>query len=87
MPTVDLLIETEVSNSVRARQVQASFDVPERKKESLRWQMAMPIETRPWTVGLIVGPSGSGKSSVMRHVFGPERHLEWKAKSVVDDFD
>jgi ABC-type lipoprotein export system ATPase subunit/GNAT superfamily N-acetyltransferase len=86
MPSVDLLVETEVSTSVRARQVQASFDVPERKREQLRWQLEMPIEAKPWGVGLIVGPSGSGKSSIMRHVFGAERPMTWAAKSVIDDF-
>lgn len=83
---VDLSVQTEVSTSIRARQVQASFDVPERKQEQLRWQLEMPIEARAWGVGLIVGPSGSGKSSVMRHVFGAERPLTWAAKSVIDDF-
>lgn len=83
---VDISISTEVSTSIRARQVQASFDVPEKKEERLSWQLQLPIEERPWVVGLIVGPSGSGKSTVMRHVFGGEKPLEWKAKSVVDDF-
>ena len=87
MPTVDLLISTEVSTSIRARQVQAGFDVPERKKEEKRWKLEMPIEARPWTVGLIVGPSGAGKSTIMRHVFGGEKPLSWKEKSVIDDFN
>jgi ABC-type lipoprotein export system ATPase subunit/GNAT superfamily N-acetyltransferase len=84
---VDVTVETEVSSSVRARQVQASFDVPERKKQRLEWHLEMPIEAREWKVGLIVGPSGSGKSTVMRHVFGAEKPIEWQAKSVIDDFD
>lgn len=83
---IDFSISTEISTTIRARQVQASFDVPERTEEQLSWQMDFPIEERPWLVGLIVGPSGSGKSTVMRHVFGGEKPLEWKAKSVIDDF-
>jgi ABC-type lipoprotein export system ATPase subunit/GNAT superfamily N-acetyltransferase len=83
---VDINISTEVSSSIRARQVQASFDVPEKKEERLSWQLDFPIEEKPWLVGLIVGPSGSGKSTVMRHVFGGEKSLEWKSKSVIDDF-
>lgn len=83
---IDFSISTEISTTIRARQVQASFDVPERKEERLSWEMDFPFEERPWLVGLIVGPSGSGKSTVMRHVFGGEKPLEWKAKSVIDDF-
>ena len=86
MPSVDLLIETEISQSVRARQVQASFDVPERKRDALRWQLDFPIEAKPWGVGLIVGPSGSGKTSIMRHVFGDPKPQTWGAASVLDDF-
>jgi ABC-type lipoprotein export system ATPase subunit len=86
MPTVDFLIHSEVSTSIRARQVQAVFDVPERKEETLGWKFDLPIEKRAWAVGLIVGPSGSGKSTVMRHVFGAEKPLTWAGKSVLDDF-
>lgn len=86
MPTVDVLVETVVSRSIRARQVQSVFDVPEREREEKSWHLEMPIEAKPWRVGLIVGPSGSGKSTVMRKVFGEERRLEWKQASVIDDF-
>lgn len=46
----------------------------------------MPIEDTPWNVGLIVGPSGSGKSSILKHIFGDMQALTWGAKSVIDDF-
>ena len=43
---------------------------------------------KDWNVGLIVGPSGAGKSSVvMRQLFGEQTPFEWKAKSLIDDFD
>lgn len=87
MPSVDVLIETEVSNSVRARQVQAAFDVPEQKRQELKWTFDLPIEEKEWRIGMVVGPSGSGKSTLLRRVFGEPRPLEWRAKSVVDDFD
>ena len=88
MPTDDVLISvsSELSSSVRARQVQASFDVPPRNTETLTWSLRLPLTERSWNVGLIVGPSGSGKTTVMRHVWGPPRQLSWGAPSVVDDF-
>lgn len=87
MPTIDLVVESETSTSVRARQVCSMFDCPPSEKCRLEWKCEFPIEEQDWNVGLIVGPSGSGKSSIMRHVFGEMPPLEWNAKSVVDDFD
>lgn len=87
MPTIDLVVESETSTSVRARQVCSMFDCPPSEKCRLEWKCEFPIEEQDWSVGLIVGPSGSGKSSIMRHVFGEMPLLEWSAKSVVDDFD
>lgn len=84
---IELTLSTPISCSVRARQVRASFDVPDKKKDEQSWDVDFPIETRNWGVGLIVGPSGSGKTTVMRHVFGEPRQLKWRAPSVVDDFD
>ncbi len=87
MPAVDLVVESEVSTSVRARQVCSMFDAPPSSKCRLEWRCEMPIETFEWNVGLIVGPSGAGKTSIMRHVFGEMPPLAWSAASVVDDFD
>ena len=87
MPSIDLVVETDVSRSARARQLEAMFDVPATEKTSLRWTGEMPIESLKWNVGLIVGPSGAGKSTVLREVFGQPSEFEWHGKSVVDDFD
>lgn len=62
------------------------FDVPPQDKCRLEWKLDFPYNIEPWNVGLIVGPSGSGKSSVMNHVFGVSPPLTWGEKSVVDDF-
>jgi len=64
------------------------FDVPPRKESVLRWQAEVPIEDRPWSVGLIVGPSGCGKSTIARDMWGDlvDRPLTWGAPAVVDDF-
>ena len=89
MPSVDFVVESELSRSVRVQQLEAMFDVPPADKVTLHWKGDFPIDDDddPWNVGLIVGPSGSGKSSIMRHVFGEHVPLTWGAKSVVDDFD
>lgn len=86
MPTVDVVVETEISTSLRARQVGAMFDVPVAQKCRLEWKLDFPFDVNPWNVGLIVGPSGSGKSTVMRQVFGEPIKFTWSGVSMVDDF-
>jgi ABC-type lipoprotein export system ATPase subunit len=73
--------------SIRARQVCASFDVPPEQRSTLTWEFDFPYDAQPWQVGLVVGPSGTGKSTVLRHVWGEPKALTWTNRPVVDDFD
>jgi hypothetical protein len=84
---LDIVVETAISTSVRARQVSAMFDAPANDKCRLEWKLDLPLDDAPWNMGLVVGPSGSGKSTVMRHAWGEMPELRWGAASVVDDFD
>jgi len=61
------------------------FDCPVQSKMGRSWEGDIPIEDRPWSVGLIVGPSGCGKSTLARHMFGPESTHAWGDQSVVDE--
>src|SRR5262252_5866072 len=63
------------------------FDVPAREKLSHHWQGELPLDERPWQIGLIVGPSGSGKTSLLRELFGQPMQLWWKNGAIVDEFD
>lgn len=87
MPAVDIVVETPISTSVRAAQVSSMFDVPAAEKCRLEWHGNLPIEERPWNVGLIVGPSGCGKSTILNKLFGAPTEFEWQAPSVIDDID
>lgn len=89
MPKVDVVVETKVSTSVRARQLESMFDVPRAETSKLEWHVDMPIEEQDWNVGLIVGPSGCGKSTIAKKIFGDhvDVPLKWGADAVVDDFD
>lgn len=82
----DVEVRTTVSRSVRARQLEGSYDVPGVNSHTLRWHVDAPIEGRDWSVGLIVGPSGSGKSTILREMFGAVDDLAWGDTGVVDDF-
>lgn len=87
MPPIDIVVETNVSASIRARQVSSMFDVPPSEKCRLEWKIEFPFDEQPWNIGLIVGPSGSGKTTVMKHLWGDPKKISWGNESVIDDFD
>jgi len=86
MPVIDIKVDSQISESIRAKQLSSMFDVPPEKRHKLEWKIDAPWEERSWGVGLIVGPSGSGKTTIMRHLFGEPRELKWTGAGVVDDF-
>jgi ABC-type molybdenum transport system ATPase subunit/photorepair protein PhrA/GNAT superfamily N-acetyltransferase len=45
------------------------FDLPPTRQAELTWDVSLPLEDRPWHIGLIVGPSGCGKSTIARHLW------------------
>jgi ABC-type glutathione transport system ATPase component len=64
-----------------------SFTLLDVKLEK-RIKGSLPIEDAPWQVGVIVGRSGSGKSSIAKELF-PEAYIrafDYSHKSVLDDF-
>jgi ABC-type thiamine transport system ATPase subunit/GNAT superfamily N-acetyltransferase len=70
-------------------QLEGLFAVAPSKHSEVRWSANVPCEDRPWSIGLIVGASGSGKTTVAREMFG--NHIvsgfDWpRDKSVVDAF-
>src|ERR1039458_3202037 len=78
---IDLVVESELSQTSRVQQLQAMFDVPAAEKSRLEWHGELPIESHPWNVGLIVGPSGCGKTSIARQLFADhfDVPLAWQA--------
>ncbi len=71
MSELELVLTCPVHDSFRVRQVAGMFDVPVQQKAVQRIRVQKPELGWPWRVGLIVGPSGSGKSQLARHLFGP----------------
>lgn len=70
-------------------QMSAMFDVPDLTESTVQWQVNLPIDEFDWNIGLIVGSSGSGKTSIARSLFSEQiiEELEWhKEKSILDCF-
>ena len=59
----------EEAGSYRAARVKSLFNVE--SGAEFRLNAELDIQGRPWSVGLVVGPSGSGKSSIGNAIFGP----------------
>jgi len=70
-------------------QMEGIFDVPPSPESEESWEVDLPIEARPWKIGMIVGPSGCGKTTVARELFGSDivGGYQWPHdKSVLDGF-
>lgn len=86
---LDVRLESPIHRSARVLQVESMFDVPASEKSAVEWRAELPLEERPWSIGLIVGPSGSGKTTAARTLFGERlvRAFPWRSdRSVLDDF-
>lgn len=87
MPRVDLKLEAPIARSPRVTQVEGIFDVPAADRSSVEYHFDMPLDEHEWRIGLIKGPSGSGKSSVAREVFGDHvvERYDWPEDAAIVD--
>jgi hypothetical protein len=89
MPCVDVVRSSAVVRSPRVMQLEGLFDLPPAERSEVVWRAELPLDERPWSVGLIVGPSGAGKSTIARELFGDAvvQGFDWPAdRSLVDGF-
>src|SRR5262245_46795408 len=86
---VSITVESPVLDTPRVEQVRGMFDLAPSSHSRLSWTADLPLDERPWNVGLIVGPSGCGKSTVARHLwpYQMEKAHSWpQDQSVLDGF-
>ena len=89
MPRVDVAVSCPVHDSFRVQQVAGMFDVPLNERCTEKFSVELPDSDEPWRIGLIVGASGSGKSTVAREAFGSRlfQKRPWQSdQSVLDGF-
>lgn len=89
MPTINIVNETAVADSFRVQQVRGMFDLSDTHIRHA-FTAELPLEEHPWRVGLIVGASGAGKTSLAKKAFPNMVYhtpLKWSGRAVVDDFD
>lgn len=89
MPVAHILRESPIVRSPRVVQLEGLFEVTPSQKSYREWDVDLPLESRPWHIGLIVGPSGSGKTTIAKELFGDVlvRGFCWpEERSIVDGF-
>lgn len=85
MPHFDIVKQNNPDITFRVSKIQADFDVKlEHSNEHFVGDIEMPSN---WQIGVIVGASGTGKSTIAKELFNEEliNGFEYKAKSVIDD--
>jgi ABC-type ATPase with predicted acetyltransferase domain len=85
MPSFDIIKESRPKESFRVSSVLNAFNLDiEKVKEHFKGNI--DIEDKEWNVGLIVGGSGTGKSTIANEVFGNHfMQYDYKAEAVIDD--
>lgn len=96
MPKVDEVIACDVARTFAVEQAAGMFDVALEEKSRTRIRGELPGLDEDWLLGAVIGPSGSGKGTVTRSVYGDaflevredkSTPFEWdKRAAIVDGF-
>lgn len=85
MPHFDIVKENSVKNTFRVSKIEADFDIkPEHSNEHFEGNIEIPEK---WNIGVIVGGSGTGKTTIAKEIFGDQyiTNFQYSADSVIDD--
>ena len=86
MPSFNIIKNIPKNDSFRSKAIIGAFDL---QNESLvdKFVGEIPIEDIEWNVGLIVGGSGSGKTTIAKEIFKDYyiKSYEYNGKSIIDD--
>lgn len=85
MYTFDIVKKSDIEKTFRVAKIMADFDVSiEHSFEHFIGEIKLPEK---WNIGVIVGASGTGKTTIAKELFSDcfIQHFEYKAKSVIDD--
>lgn len=83
MPSFDIVKSSNVVNSFRVSFVRDKFSISADKvTEKFEGNIELPEK---WNVGVIVGASGTGKSTIMKELFGGETKNHFGNNPIIDE--
>jgi GNAT superfamily N-acetyltransferase len=86
---ISINLQAPIHRSPRVLQIEGLFDLPPSRVSEVIWTAELPLDEKPWHIGLIVGPSGCGKSTLARRLW-PEQMADeptWpRDRAIVDGF-
>ena len=89
MPSAKFVKSSKIGSSFRVEKVKGLFDLSDLSEVSRSFDVQIPIEGKKWNIGLIVGSSGSGKTTIAKECF-PDflffTCFEWSSPSMIEDF-
>lgn len=85
MPNFNIIKKNDIEKTFRVAKVMSDFDVKiEHSNEHFEGNIELPKE---WNIGLIVGGSGTGKTTIINELFKDcvIKEFNWNDKSVLDN--
>lgn len=89
MPNFKHVVKSEYKPTFRTEKVKGMFDLDVDGATKKEWDVNCPIENLNWQIGLIVGASGTGKTTLSKRMFGDDAYhhgFNWDKSSILDDF-
>lgn len=83
----NIVKKTEINDSFRTKKIKSDFDYKQNETiNTFNGVIDIPLK---WNIGLIVGASGTGKSTIAKEKFGKYyiRNFEYNEKSVLDNMN
>lgn len=85
MQTFDIIKQSDIDETYRVARIMSDFDV--KKNHTVEHFVGKVEIPDDWQIGVIVGASGTGKTTIAKELFGQDLYttLEYSHKSVIDD--
>lgn len=88
MPNFNIIKKSNIKKTYRVERIKSDFDL---KIDEVieEFKGKLDIEDKEWKIGLIVGNSGTGKTTIVNEVFSEDLYYKfnYESESVIDDMN